>query len=275
MSEPRLLHPGDLPELLALSAAAGWNQTEDDWRRVMTLEPEGCFGIERDGRVVATATAVRYGRTISWIGMVLTRPDRRREGHARTLMVHSLEYLRMAQVDWAWLDATDMGRPLYEALGFQTICAIERWSRPPGAVFPPAPLPAAAGGDFAALDREAFGADRSALIEALLAYESAGIAARGCASFRPGARAVYFGPCVSRDPETAGKLLRHCLSRYGDKDVFMDLLPANAAALELARQHGFTPVRRLARMSLRLRTGAGALLRDDSLAYAVAGFEYG
>ena len=98
---------------------------------------------------------------------------------------------------------------------------------------------------------------------------------RGSAAFRPGSRAVYFGPCVSRDPDAAGQLLGYCLSRYGDKDVCMDLLPANAAAVDLAGRRGFAPVRKLARMSLRLRAGSEALDRDDSLVFAIAGFEYG
>jgi len=275
MNEPRLLHPGDLPDLMALSTAAGWNQTEEDWRRVMALEPAGCFGVERDGRVVATATAVRYGRTLSWIGMVLTHADHRRIGLARRLMALSLEYLRDARVDWVWLDATDMGRPLYEALGFRTNCQVERWRRPAGGLPPMQPLAAAESSDFAALDQEAFGADRSALIESLLAHWSACVPGRGCALFRPGARAGYFGPCISRDPDAAEQLLLECLSRYGDKDVFIDLLPANASAAGIAGRHGFAPVRRLVRMALRLHNDAGALARDDSLVYAIAGFEYG
>ncbi len=62
MSGPRLLTLADIPGAMLLNHAAGWNQTEADWRRVIELEPEGCFCIEREGRLVSTTTTSCYGR---------------------------------------------------------------------------------------------------------------------------------------------------------------------------------------------------------------------
>ena len=39
----RLLNSGDLTEAVELSAAAGWNQTEEDWSMLTELAPGGCF----------------------------------------------------------------------------------------------------------------------------------------------------------------------------------------------------------------------------------------
>jgi hypothetical protein len=44
--------------------APGWNQTEEDWRNLLALEPEGCFAIEREGKVVATA--IGHPLTPAW-----------------------------------------------------------------------------------------------------------------------------------------------------------------------------------------------------------------
>src|SRR6185437_165193 len=82
----RRLDAGDLPTALALAQSAGWNQTLDDWRRLHALEPDGCFGIEADGRLVATASVLCYGRDLAWLGMVVTHPDYRRRGLARRLL---------------------------------------------------------------------------------------------------------------------------------------------------------------------------------------------
>ena len=41
--EIRLLGAGDLPAAMRLKEAAGWNQTEEDWLRLLRLEPRGCF----------------------------------------------------------------------------------------------------------------------------------------------------------------------------------------------------------------------------------------
>jgi hypothetical protein len=53
----RPLTAADLPLGLHLSRQAGWNQTPDDWRRCLELQPEGCFVAECDG-----AGAVAAGR---------------------------------------------------------------------------------------------------------------------------------------------------------------------------------------------------------------------
>src|SRR5947209_20559745 len=110
----RLLNPSDIPQAMRLKGAAGWNQTAEDWARLMELAPHGCFGIDVDGVLASTTTAVCYGTDLAWIGMVLTSAEHRGRGLARTLMRHTLEYIAQRGVECVKLDATDMGRPLYE-----------------------------------------------------------------------------------------------------------------------------------------------------------------
>lgn len=274
MSEVRLLSTADIPAGMRLKEAAGWNQMEADWRRVLALEPEGCFAIECDGEVRATTTAVCFGQELAWVGMVLTDAQYRGRGFARRLMEHALAYLRGKRVAWIKLDATDMGRPLYERLGFRDEGTIERWIRQAG------PLPPHSGSverfDFdAAIDRQAFGADRSRLIQVLAGVESASIAGTGFAMGRPGARAAYFGPCVARSAGAARQLLAWFLAKHGEESIYWDILPANGNALALAREFGFEPVRRLARMALAGVSNPPELCNDDALVYAAAGFEFG
>src|SRR5215831_21224799 len=178
VTEVRLLSAADIPAGMRLKAAAGWNQTEADWQRVLMLEPDGCFAIECDGHVRATATAVCFGEELAWVGMVLTDGQYRGRGFARQLMEHTLAYLRGRRVAWIKLDATDMGRPLYERLGFREEGGIERWIRPAGAW----PRQRSTVGRFdldAALDREAYGADRSCLLQMLAGIESASMVGAG------------------------------------------------------------------------------------------------
>src|SRR5262249_1736529 len=132
-----LLDGARLARAVPLSDAAGWNQTKQDWHRLGALEPEGCFGVEVDGGIVATTTVTCYGRSLAWIGMVVTRPDYRRMGFARRLMTHALDYCERRGIDWIKLDATDFGRPLYAALGFRDECILERWARPGSGTTPP------------------------------------------------------------------------------------------------------------------------------------------
>ncbi len=126
----RRLQSADIPAAYRLSADAGWNQTEDDWRLLMDLAPEGCLGIEVDGCLVATTTQICYGRKLSWIGMVLTHRQYRRQGLASKLLASCLEQAEQLQVETIKLDATDQGQGLYETFGFHAEQEVQRWSRP-------------------------------------------------------------------------------------------------------------------------------------------------
>lgn len=274
MNRIRRLEPTDAGALMELNQAAGWNQIESDWIRLMEIEPEGCFGLECDGRIVATATAVCYGRRLAWIGMVLTHPDYRRRGFARQVTERAVDFAEDRGVEWIGLDATEMGRPLYLQLGFEDQAPIERWQ----AVLPRSGRAAPSLAPFeldAELDLEAFGADRSALLVRLARVEAASLPGEGFVMMRPGIRALCVGPCVARTPEAARALLEWAFCRHAGEPVFWDLLPVNEAAMVLARRFGFAPARRLVRMLRRGRAAGEPWSANPALVYAAAGFEYG
>jgi GNAT superfamily N-acetyltransferase len=270
----RALAPADIPAAMRLKEAAGWNQTETDWQNLLEYAPETCFGLECEGVLAATTTAVCYGRRLAWIGMVLTHPDYRRRGFGRRLMEHALDALAAQRVEWIKLDATDMGAPLYRSLGFEDECPIERWGAPPQHR-PGTPAAVSPDADWAALDLPAFGADRSRLLAMLARLGAAAIPGEGFGMGRPGSKAAYFGPCVSRSPEAARELLAWFAARHPGQAMYWDLLPGNPAAVRLAREFGFEPLRRLVRMVRPGAPGAVPLAHDEGRVFAIAGFEYG
>jgi hypothetical protein len=252
----RILTPLDVPHALELSRLAGWNQTTEDWQLAIRMNPKGCFAMEVDGMVVATTTSIRYGTDLAWIGMVLTHPEYRGRGFARTLMQQVLDHL--SDVATVKLDATEMGMPLYRQLGFVDECAIERWLRP-AQVTPP--RKAASYIAQPALDREAFGADRGELLRQLATVEGASLHE----AFAMG-RGNRFGPCVSRSQEAAQRLAEWYLAKHPNELMLWDLFPEN----NLAKSLGFERYRTLTRM-----TRGRKLRGDNSLIYAGAGFEFG
>ena len=264
----------DVPQALELSLAAGWNQTMRDWQRVLLLEPEGCFCFEMDGRVVATTTAVCYEGRMAWIGMVLTHPDFRRMGLARRLMEHALQSLRARGIAGAKLDATDQGRSLYAALGFTDECIVERWRLP---LTPPAPAAVPILPRFPAfhLDGRAFGVSRGDLFGLLREENWVSSPDLGFAFTRTGAVANYFGPCLANSAYSARRFVEWCLATNPDLPIFWDLFPENTAAVELAKEFGFQPVRRLVRMTISLQAGGRLPPTDPFAYYALSGFEYG
>lgn len=272
----RRMHRGDIPAAMRLKQAAGWNQTEQDWANVMALEPEGCWVWEEDDHVAGTTTAICYGQELAWIGMVLVLPEYRGRGLARRLMEHALGWLEDRRVRQVKLDATDMGFPLYEKLGFRSERAIERWGLSGAVRVHPSPGTAGATlASIAAMDRECFGVDRTALLARLLGESSGEGAERPGEGFclgRPGSNAYFLGPCEANGVPSAREVLHAVMARAGAAAYFWDLFPDAPAAVDLARELGFGRRRSLVRMALRPEPGPPG--RPERV-FGAAGFEYG
>jgi len=255
---------------MELSRLAGWNQTPDDWRRFLEMQPAGCFLAEWDGAAAGTATTVIYGPELAWIGMVLTRPDYRRRGFAKRLMQAALDRASDLKIESIKLDATADGQPLYEKLGFKTEQVIERWFRdgqstisagqPALRVVPP-PLE---------MDREAFGADRARVIQELASRNPPNSTMEAYNFSRHGGRCKYLGPCVARDRNSARTVIDRTLQASPEFSWYWDLLTTNQNAIDLAKEFGFAPQRRLERMLL-----GASIAKNDQMVYAIAGFELG
>ena len=126
----RTMRAEDVPAAFQLSAQAGWNQTEEDWRTLLELAPETCLAIEVDGQLAATTTLLCYGQRLAWIGMVLTRLEFQRRGFAKKLFGEALKRADEMEIETIKLDATEQGQPIYEQFGFRREEEIVRWSRP-------------------------------------------------------------------------------------------------------------------------------------------------
>lgn len=264
----RLLQEQDIAIAARLSSDAGWNQTAEDWRMLLELAPEGCFGIDADDRLVATATLICYGRDLAWIGMVLTDSKYRRRGFAGKLLQHTIDRADELRVESVKLDATDQGQPLYERLGFLAEQPVERWWRAGGAAVGSAVRDAAGRDNSLALqdDRAAFGADRSRLLQNLQARGRVCADTDGFCLARHGKRANYIGPLVSRTASAA----RHFVEQCSGDESYWDILPRNFAALEVATDLGFIAQRKL----LRMVRGRDLRGREEWI-YGIAGFELG
>jgi GNAT superfamily N-acetyltransferase len=263
--------PLPLEQALALSSEAGWNQTREDWERLSQLAGNGCFGIVDRGRLVSTAVALIYEPRLAWIGMVITALDYRGKGCARTLLERCLQYCDEQHVSCVKLDATDLGRPVYQKLGFVDERPVSRWVRKPGELTA-MPSGITSGLHFH-LDREAFGVDRSSLLRAFQTQETFAMEGQGHAFSRAGRSAWHFGPSVARDPQTAEALLSAFLARHGNEASQLDLCDENQDAVRIVQAAGFQPSRHLIRMYR--GDPKGAELASGPLIYALGAFEYG
>ncbi|MCA9059572.1 MAG: GNAT family N-acetyltransferase [Planctomycetaceae bacterium] len=279
--EIRRMAPADLKFVEELVAAAGWNQLPRDWQRVLHYEPRGCATAWLQGRLVGTVTTTCYGRDLAWIGMMLVHPQFRRRGIATLLMKWALRSLQDRNIACIKLDATPEGRFVYEQLGFTAEWDFCRWERPSPAdqTPPPEPTPTshhaearpeADDGQTAQLDHAAFGTDRSDYLHQLAQDSTVIRKPKGYGMIRAGRRATYLGPVVAQTPEWAAVIVRELLSGVSDT-VFWDPPGPNLAAVELARQLGFQPVRTLTRMQI----GVMPTTPDLTLQYAITAPETG
>ncbi len=262
----RQLTHEDIPEAFELSYAAGWNQTAEDWHRLIRLSPDGCFCCTCDGKLVATASLLCHGKDLAWLGMILTHRDYQRRGYAKKLMDRILEFADFRHIPTVKLDATEQGRPVYTKFGFVDEQPIERWQRQPGPILASSAI-LSMGPPNIRNDREAFGADRGALLGTL------GNAWRLGDTYvmeRKGARAHYLGPCVAKDPAEAEAAIQAVVAMHAHQLCFWDLFPQQESAAQIANDLGFSPVRHL----MRMRRGS-PLPAKDRLVFATGGFEAG
>jgi GNAT superfamily N-acetyltransferase len=273
----------DLAFADSLRALAGWNQTMDDWRRMLLMTPGGCFLAEYDGVPVGTATTLVYARELAWVGMLIVHPEYRRLGIGSALLCHCIGWLRQQNVSCIKLDATPLGKKVYDGLGFRAEWTFTRWERDGAHLEPPAHERSRSWRESDArltvpLDSAAFGVSRQSLVEALArqcccakVIETERGRLAGYALLRPGARALYLGPAAASSAADGARLLEALLAHTAGERVFWDIPDQNTAAVECARQHGFRPQRPLTRMYLGENTAAG----DPQQQFALAGPEVG
>lgn len=257
MIDCRPFTAADIDYGMRLKNLQNWNQTRADWERILELNPGGSFLGILDGEPAGTVTGIVLG-DMGWVGMMLVDPGRRRMGIGRALLEREIRHLRDVQgCASVRLDATPLGKKLYDTMGFADEYRLERRLRPPGRLAAPG-LPPVAPSDIEALlafDREAFGYDRSALLRHLLsggfsalARDGGGI--RGYVLGRPGHAADFVGPWVARDRETAEALFRAALAAMGERPLYVDVTLPNAGAVEISARYGFAPQREFIRMGL-------------------------
>jgi hypothetical protein len=105
------------PAGLALSSAAGWNQTADDWRSSSSAAMPSA-GARRPAGSSPPAAALPYGGGLGWISMVLVAPAHRHHGAGHAADGRCVAALQRGGVRPV-LDATPAGAPVYRRIGFE------------------------------------------------------------------------------------------------------------------------------------------------------------
>ena len=261
----------------ALSDAAGWNQTADDW--ALFIAAGAAFGVRDEAAtLVATAAALPYDAATGWISMVLVDAAHRHRGIASQLVDACVTSLRESGRTPV-LDATPAGAAVYEKIGFVSGFGFERWeghdAATPAATAPHAlAVEASRGETLIALDRSAGGVDRTLLLRSFLDRPAtrAWLASRGdgFALRRAGRRAAQVGPIVAADDADALALLAAALEGSAGR-VFIDVPVQRPSIADALARRGFVRQRSFVRMA---RGDARAAAARERV-FALAGPEFG
>jgi GNAT superfamily N-acetyltransferase len=204
------------------------------------------------GRLVGGACTASFGAT-GWIGALGVLPRARRRGIGELLTRTAVDWLAGRGARTSLLYATDMGRRVYERVGFVAEAPARAWrGTPPG--------PAWGGREgvrrlrpsdrdaILALDRDATGEDRSAVLDMLPAL-------LGLALERPDGTLAAFslntpwgaGPAVvAADRESGLTMLRALVTE--PQPVTVTVPDDNPGVARVLRQWGFQPVNTALRM---------------------------
>lgn len=267
--EPVILSQAHIPQAMELSQEAGWNQLPADWRLFMTQGQ--VFGVFIGPVLAATAAIIPYGRDHAWIGMVLTRRNRRGQGLGTALLNTCIAELeRLGRT--ALLDATPAGEPIYRKLGFEPVEAFTRWQGQGGAQ---TSSPDASTDDPAieAANR-AFGADRTLLLQDFadrcpVARRSMADGSAHCFG-RDGRIATQIGPVVGSDEASVTKLVGDVIAAL-QGPVFLDVADSRASLCERLQAGGFERQRPFLRMKKGPHAAPG-IFRQTAV---IAGPEFG
>lgn len=282
----RRLGPGDLKQCVGLSVDRGWSPEKAKWSLLLTASE--AFGIDApDGRGLAGAVVLtRWGPDLASVGMMLVAARYGRRGLGQALMEHVLTEAGSAAT--VTLFATDMGRPLYEKLGFRPVRRnvsfvgsfrgtprpvdnSKKRAVPPD---PASPVQSAASrlasacvpairtrpaetadlDGILAIDRAAFGADRSRVLTLLPGFadrihvldageEGAPTVVGYAAAWRNIPTTTIIGPVVAPTIEAAQRIVAD-LAADATTPVRLDLDPDRPELPRWTRAHGLEPVAR-------------------------------
>lgn len=168
----RAMTPDDIEPCLTLTQVLKWPHRREEWQLALLLG-EGTV-IEEQGKLIGSAVRWRWGDSAATVGLVIIDNHQQGRGLGKQLMLAQLEKLPDVNVR---LHATEMGKGLYEKLGFVSCGEIRQHQTREVTTLPEIVIPAglhqrpATRIDHATmvmLDQQAHGMHRPALIDHLL-----------------------------------------------------------------------------------------------------------
>jgi GNAT superfamily N-acetyltransferase len=240
------MQESDIGFAVKLTDIERWNYLEDDFRRLISWEPEGCFIARHNNRRVGMITTTSYD-DYAFIGCLIVIAEERGHGFGELLLRHALDYFQTGGIRTIELDGVFRAVPMYRRLGFRDKYLSLRFIRKgQGPVGDLQSCPSDMINNIIAFDSESTGLNRERIIrrysadmpDRIHAVINSSISAY--AIVRPRSEGLTaIGPLVADSTRTAKDLLHALISRYGSGTIAMGVPEINREAVKLALQYGF------------------------------------
>jgi len=271
----RIFRPEDIDFAAACTAAEGWTgESREVLEGFFRYDPRSCFLAEKGGKRAGICIAVNYGRA-GFIGELVVVPEARGGEIGPRLLDTAIDYLHTKGAEALYLDAVPGAVPYYTRVGFRPVCRSRRFvgSPPAGTHISVRPMRETDMEAVCALDRTAFGADRSFFLQMRFRlyprfakiYESQGRISGFIMGLETGDK-ISVGPWIADDRcKEPGGLLRS-LASEADRPMRIGILESHTRGIHLIeslggfQEHAF---------SMRMCMGPGGGLGRSPTAFAV------
>lgn len=243
------------------------------------LQPEGVFLASQHGIPAGMVAGIIYSNC-AYVGLMGVSQEFQRHGIGLALMGHLLDWLNQRGIHQVMLEASPTGQPLYEKLGFVAYNKVYVFQRQTGGptIQRPSEVQLLTSQDLdqiTATDKQAFGADRGRLLQALLEIypQRAFLLTDGYGSVNGYliAQEKRIGPWVMGGPANAELLLRAALSLPFIGPVSIVVPSENTEAVTLLQRYGFEIVR----VNRHMKRGPVTPVGQRTKIYAQASLSFG
>jgi len=249
----RPMKTADFRSIINLTNEEGWGFGIRDLKRMMTLEPKGCLVAVLHGRPIALTTTISYGKKLAWIGNVVVHRKHRGAGIGISVVQSAIAHVLRLHVKRIGLNSYPENESMYERLGFRTVdgfvrLSISRETGKPANENREVPF-----GQIVRLDKRAFGADRTRLLQCLLrefprgwTWILKGAEVLGYSTVKRYQDSSEIGPSVSQDmnQDTVATLLQSSIALARKWPLELSIPESNRRVLETVTRLGFRLERR-------------------------------
>ena len=246
----RVMTKEEVAIAVAWAAAEGWNPGLSDAECFLTVDPDGFFCAEMDGKIVGMAAVVNYDERFSFGGFYIVDPAYRASGIGMQISHYAMRHAgsRVLGVDGvvAMVDKYEKTGDLFLHYNNARYEGTGGGRMPDGLV----PVQDVAFSDMLAYDSAHFPAQREKFLRCWIAHKGHfGLAQldRDGKILGYGVRRVChighkIGPLFARDRATAEMILDGLVSGIPGEQFYLDIPVPNTAAVALVQDRKMNPV---------------------------------